>query len=209
MAVSKRLRFEVLRRDGFACRYCGVKPEDGLVIDHVIPEALGGKTDASNLVAACFDCNSGKASTHPDEDVIRDVEHAAEEWRAAMQLAAEELDGRTLERMAAVKAVDAAWSEWNTGGRPVPRPRDWSRSVEHFLTAGLTAPKLEELVLVAMNSRADAAGTWRYFCGCAWTAIRQLQDRAAEILADAPHSDLPEYDDVDDGLDSHFGSWVD
>lgn len=36
MPISKALRFEVLRRDGFACTYCGRRPPDiELHIDHV------------------------------------------------------------------------------------------------------------------------------------------------------------------------------
>jgi 5-methylcytosine-specific restriction endonuclease McrA len=38
VSIGKSLRFEVLRRDGFACTYCGRKPPDvELHIDHVIP----------------------------------------------------------------------------------------------------------------------------------------------------------------------------
>lgn len=41
MSVSKRLRFEVLRRDNHTCRYCGSSaPEVKLTIDHVVPVAL-------------------------------------------------------------------------------------------------------------------------------------------------------------------------
>lgn len=68
MAVSKRTRFEVLRRDDYTCRYCR-STENPLTIDHVVPEALGGGNDPSNLVAACRDCNAGKSSTSPDEHV--------------------------------------------------------------------------------------------------------------------------------------------
>src|SRR6185369_3226628 len=61
MAVSKRLRFEILRRDNHTCRYCGRSaPEVKLTVDHVKPEALGGRTEPDNLVAACSDCNAGK-----------------------------------------------------------------------------------------------------------------------------------------------------
>lgn len=207
MAISKRLRFEILRRDGFACRYCGLKSEDGLVVDHVVPVALGGATEASNLVAACHDCNAGKSSVHPDDDVVQDVEAAAAEWRAAMELAAEELDGKAIERIQAVAKVEEVWSSWSNDGVALPRPRDWARSVEHFLTAGLSVAKIEELVLVTMNSKVTNAHAWRYFCGCCWNSIRALQDRAAEILADAPRGDLE--DEIDDGMDSHFGSWID
>jgi 5-methylcytosine-specific restriction endonuclease McrA len=36
--LSKKLRFEVFKRDGFSCQYCGAHPPDVLLeIDHVIP----------------------------------------------------------------------------------------------------------------------------------------------------------------------------
>lgn len=60
--IGRRLRFRVLERDGFACHYCGRRPpEVELVIDHVDPVVLGGASDEDNLVAACRDCNAGKA----------------------------------------------------------------------------------------------------------------------------------------------------
>lgn len=60
--LTKAKRFEVLTRDGYRCRYCGVTAQDArLHIDHVLPIAHGGKDDISNLVAACADCNSGKS----------------------------------------------------------------------------------------------------------------------------------------------------
>lgn len=54
MAVSKRTRYEVLRRDNHTCRYCGGSaPDVRLTVDHVLPVTLGGSDDPSNLVAAC------------------------------------------------------------------------------------------------------------------------------------------------------------
>lgn len=79
MAVSRRLRFEILRRDGHTCRYCGAKaPEAALTVDHVIPVALGGGDEPNNLVAACSDCNSGKSSVPADAAVVEDVDEDGE-----------------------------------------------------------------------------------------------------------------------------------
>ena len=64
MAIPKRTRFEVLRRDNHTCRYCR-STDNPLTIDHVTPVSLGGTDDPSNLVAACRDCNAGKASSSP------------------------------------------------------------------------------------------------------------------------------------------------
>lgn len=61
--MSKRLRFKIFNRDGFACVYCGARPPTILHIDHVIPVANGGPTVEDNLVTACADCNMGKATT--------------------------------------------------------------------------------------------------------------------------------------------------
>lgn len=62
--ISKKLRFDVLHRDGFACRYCGASgPGVELHLDHVTPVAKGGKNEMDNLITACQPCNIGKGVT--------------------------------------------------------------------------------------------------------------------------------------------------
>lgn len=68
-SISKALRFQVLSRDGFACRYCGARRDDGaeLHIDHVKPVSAGGTNDIGNLVTSCQPCNIGKGAVEiPD-----------------------------------------------------------------------------------------------------------------------------------------------
>lgn len=62
--MTRSLRYEVLKRDGFKCRYCGRRAEDGvqLEVDHIIPVSRGGKTEMSNLQTLCRDCNRGKSN---------------------------------------------------------------------------------------------------------------------------------------------------
>ncbi|MEO1147615.1 MAG: HNH endonuclease [Cyanobacteria bacterium J06638_22] len=75
---SKRMRFEVFKRDGFTCQYCGTQPpENVLVCDHIDPVKLGGKTTLENLITACEKCNQGKAANplgsiikRPDADLM-------------------------------------------------------------------------------------------------------------------------------------------
>jgi hypothetical protein len=61
-SVSKRTRFEVFKRDGFTCRYCGRTPASSpLEIDHIVPVASGGDNSMGNLLTSCWDCNHGKS----------------------------------------------------------------------------------------------------------------------------------------------------
>ena len=90
MAVSKRLRFEIFRRDNHTCRYCGATtPDATLTVDHVLPVALGGKDEASNLVTACRDCNAGKSSSSPDAPLVDDASEDDIRWSKAVTRAAE------------------------------------------------------------------------------------------------------------------------
>lgn len=68
-AISKSVRFEVFKRDGFQCQYCGAKaPEAVLHVDHVKPVAEGGTNDLLNLVTACQPCNLGKGARELSDD---------------------------------------------------------------------------------------------------------------------------------------------
>lgn len=62
-SLSKRMRFLILERDRFTCRYCGRSaPDVVLHIDHVHAWAAGGSHTPDNFVTACSDCNLGKAT---------------------------------------------------------------------------------------------------------------------------------------------------
>jgi hypothetical protein len=50
-AVSKRIRFELFKRDSFTCQYCGRKaPAVLLEADHIEPAAKGGGNNILNLI---------------------------------------------------------------------------------------------------------------------------------------------------------------
>jgi hypothetical protein len=94
--LSKRLRFEILKRDGFRCRYCGANSSQVLMhVDHVVPVADGGGDDPANLVTACADCNLGKSDVPLDQSRLNPasptqsmIDHA-EQIRAYMDAVAE------------------------------------------------------------------------------------------------------------------------
>ena len=61
--ISKKLRFEVFKRDSFTCQYCGLKAPDVILeVDHIKPVKEGGTNDLLNLITSCYICNRGKGA---------------------------------------------------------------------------------------------------------------------------------------------------
>lgn len=54
-------RRSLLSRDHYTCQYCGATDQP-LTIDHVVPRSKGGKTEWTNVVAACGSCNRRKGN---------------------------------------------------------------------------------------------------------------------------------------------------
>jgi hypothetical protein len=186
MAVSRRLRFEILRRDGMTCRYCGAKaPDVVLTVDHVIPVTLGGGDEPNNLVTACADCNSGKSSVPADAALVEDVDATALLFAKAMERATVERRRELGDLRAVLGDFDRSWCEFtpSTPGGPY-RPNDWMNSIEVFLSFGLTPAEIDNYVDVAMGSKASHRNVWRYFCGCCWNEINRRQELARRLIED-------------------------
>lgn len=67
--LSKKTRFEVFKRDNFACQYCGATaPDVVLHVDHINPVAGGGDNDILNLITSCQPCNAGKGARTLDDN---------------------------------------------------------------------------------------------------------------------------------------------
>lgn len=193
MAVSKRLRYEILRRDDHTCRYCGARaPEVVLTVDHVIPSALGGSDDPSNLVTACQPCNSGKTSSSPDAPVVADVAADALRWSAAMKQAAAQqaADLKAAEEMGAAFYDD--WTNWHVGDGESritfedQLPSDWQNTIETWRRLGITQEELTHAIRRTMTKpKLKARSLWPYTCGVIWRTLDRRQEMAKALL-DAP-----------------------
>jgi CO dehydrogenase/acetyl-CoA synthase alpha subunit len=70
-SLSKKIRFEVFKRDSFTCQYCGKSAPDVILeVDHINPVSNGGKDEIMNLITSCFDCNRGKSNVKISDDSI-------------------------------------------------------------------------------------------------------------------------------------------
>jgi hypothetical protein len=182
MGVTKRVRFEILRRDGFTCRYCGSSaPDVKLAVDHVTPTALGGTDDPSNLVTACVDCNAGKASTAVDSVLVGAVADDAERWAAAIREVARQQQAVAEEAAARVEPFRAAWLSWDAEGTYLPG--DWRPTIEGWLASGLTVDEaIQALSLAVANRGVRDDGVFAYTCGIVRNKIKALHEAARALL---------------------------
>lgn len=194
MAVSKRTRYEVLRRDAFTCRYCGAKaPDVELHVDHVTPVALGGTDEPSNLVAACADCNVGKASSSPDDETVADVAEDAERWAAAIKEAARRIEERPDGEVRFIEHFAEVWDgfyykSWDAPKgshefHSIPRSANWEVTVANYYRSGLTHRGMVESIRAAMDKTGIAPeARFPYFCGVARNKVQRIAEAAAELI---------------------------
>lgn len=168
MAMSKRVRFEVFKRDDFRCQYCGRQtPSVILQIDHIVPRSQGGSDEINNLVTSCTDCNLGKSNVplwkkRGVDDRIKEIELLRErqeqiEWYEQVKRQLKEKEDASLDQLNQL---------WSTRCN---RKFGWSdnelRSVREFLKF-LTPQEVSEAIYIAAEKETeDEEAQFRYFCG--------------------------------------------
>lgn len=95
-------RVNIYARDKYRCQYCGVKAAIAdLTYDHVVPRSQGGKTTWTNIVSACYACNSKKANRTPEQARMKLLTRPVQPvWVPAVSI-----------RVSA-KSVPAAWGDY-------------------------------------------------------------------------------------------------
>lgn len=177
MALSKRIRYEVLKRDNHTCRYCHAT-DSPLTVDHVTPVALGGSDAPDNLVAACKDCNAGKSSTSPTGPLVEDVKQLDLAWAEAIKRAARLRSEARRKELAYLRAFE---DEWNAYGYQRSYSAD-PDSVTRLYRAGLPKADMVAAISIAMTQR-GVNDRFAYFMGICWKILTDLQETAKQLLA--------------------------
>lgn len=193
MAINDRLRFEILRRDAFACRYCGSKaPDVALEVDHVIPQALGGTDSPENLVAACGPCNSGKGSTSLDAETVAEIDAEAARFKSAMGRAQQIMEERDSEAGERALAFLEHWEKVmpsfaQLGRGDLPSGPSVSKKLSDLMAAGLAWDRIIDAVEIAADaSHVPQRRRYSYFCGICARMLDELRDLAAEMARERP-----------------------
>lgn len=176
IAISKRVRFEVFKRDTFTCQYCGETPPSVILhVDHIHPVAMGGTHDIDNLVTSCSTCNLGKS------DVPLSIVPKTLAERAAEVIEREEqIRGyNEVLRARAERLEDECWQ--------VARLLEKDPKLNSYSRANLLSIKrfIERLPLQVVLDAAEVTNAnwpwpgdrhFRYFCGVCWNRIREQEN---------------------------------
>ncbi|KUF05675.1 HNH endonuclease [Leucobacter sp. G161] len=152
MAVTKRTRFEVLRRDNHTCQYCGAKaPDVTLHIDHVMPVSLGGDDKPGNLVTACKDCNSGKSSITPDSPLVKGLSERAAAYALGMQNKMTRFRADLEELADYEDTFLEMWNRWTlkSTGKPLPLALGYKMSLFKWRQTGVPLSVFELIIPMA------------------------------------------------------------
>ena len=183
--IRNRTRFDVFKRDGFACQYCGRSPPEVLLeIDHIIPVREGGGNDAANLLTACFECNRGKAANSLSVIPKSLSEQAAEMAERERQIAAyRETIANRLERIEndAWIVAETLFPGCSENARGIRR--DWLRGIKHFNEKLPIDFVLNAAELAIARKPYSEKQCFLYFCGICWRKIREenLEQARAEL----------------------------
>ncbi|WP_034422530.1 HNH endonuclease [Candidatus Entotheonella palauensis] len=73
--LSEILRQQLVETDDHRCAYCQTTQANTgqpMVVDHIVPETQGGRTEFDNLCFACRRCNEFKGATTRTHDPLTD-----------------------------------------------------------------------------------------------------------------------------------------
>lgn len=173
VAISKRIRFEVFKRDGFECQYCGATPPKAVLhCDHIDPVANGGTNDMDNLVTACQDCNQGKSnillSVVPQSLELRMAEiREREEQIAGYQEVLSQRRSRIEQEAHAILSLFC--EHHGTDGIPKRDFLTIKRFIEEIGLDGV----VEAIEVGLAKFPRSKSRSFRYFCGVCWNKIRR------------------------------------
>lgn len=173
VAISKKVRFDVFKRDGFRCTYCGATPSDSVLleVDHIHPVAEGGTNESDNLVTACFECNRGKGA-----ELLSVIPQSLED--KAAETAEREAQIRAYYEVLEAKKQRKDEELWSIADILMERYRDESilrtrlASIRSFLER-LDYYEVREAMEIATDKMYSSGPAFKYFCGICWRKIKR------------------------------------
>jgi len=172
-AISKKVRFDIFKRDEFTCQYCGAHPPSVILhVDHIIPVKDGGGNEDDNLVTSCASCNLGKSanslnnipmSLKEKAALIKESEEQIKLYSKIIHDKKERLDDEAWKIVAILEDVEIART-YNQAN---------FLSINRFLN-NLNYYDVEEAAILASSMYSySKLKSFKYFCGICWNKIKR------------------------------------
>ena len=171
-AISKKLRFDVFKRDGFVCAYCGATPPTVVLqVDHIHPVVEGGTNTIDNLITSCQPCNIGKGA-----NVLTNIPTSLKEKAAAIaeqeaqikgfyEVMQEQEDRLNAEMWLIADIIDSGSPERGMD-------RGWLASIKRFLKTLSYFEVLNAAEIARAKFKYGGKKAFLYFCGVCHNKIR-------------------------------------
>ena len=171
-SISQKIRFNVFKRDGFVCQYCGSAPPGSILeIDHIEPVSQGGSNDVDNLITSCFDCNRGKGAEQLSVSP-KNLEQKAE------VLKEKEAQLRGYRRLLATKKrrenhdITVIQSVFQETFPKREFTDDFKHSIRINFLPSIEADYLHDYMRKACWKMKNPDSALKYFCGTCWRVMR-------------------------------------
>lgn len=171
-SISKRVRFDIFKRDGFQCQYCGGKPPKiPLEIDHIHPVSKGGTNEDHNLITSCFDCNRGKGNKELSISPIS-TQEKLEKMRVAQEQHKEITKLQKKEREIITSQINEVEQIFERFFEGLCFREKFRISVKTFLLK-LGLEEVCDSMEKACSKVYKSEGALTYFCGICWNKIKK------------------------------------
>jgi len=168
-SISKKTRFEVFKRDGFSCVYCGAMPPDEVLeVDHIIPVSKGGDNKLENLVCSCFTCNRGKSNNDltslPQSLISKHKQEKIDQYAQYIQYVKDKrklLDSQ-------IQMVSDVYESFYEGYEPNAK---FKSTIGDFIHKIGLEDTIRAMEIACMRSKEHY--TYKYFCGVCWNIYKQ------------------------------------
>jgi hypothetical protein len=170
-ALSTKVRFEVFKRDGFSCAYCGATPANDITleVDHIVPVSKGGKDDMSNLITSCFKCNRGKGAkslgtkesplTQKIESVSLEQLEYYQQYLEAKQAYLDSCGSMAIEEYQDVSNANFSYQQYST--------------IKHYIDMYGVEMVLDSIRIAGMKEFHYPPDRFKYICGIINNKVKQ------------------------------------
>lgn len=170
--ISKKVRFEVFKRDSFTCQYCGRKPPEVILeIDHIVSIKNSGDNSITNLLTACFDCNRGKGAEKIDKICRDDLSILNEEAKTKEDQLKEYYKYKGMLKARETRTVNQLVSIWSDLNGNEWTLNDRGKSTIKTFLKHLDKYEIEEAMEISTKIN-DINARFKYFCGICWHKIK-------------------------------------